>query len=486
MMRFVLLFLAYFLLNVVTAQTSLQNAIDKLAADPDLKHAGLGICVIDIESGKVIAQFEKDRSLIPASSLKVVTTATALSKLGVDFKFKTELQYDGKLESDGTLKGNLFIKGYGDPTLGSDRFKKAMPLDELLAEFVKAIKKAGIKRINGKIVGDASFYTSSVNGRSWIWEDLGNYYASGAWGLNILENRYYLNIQQNPKLGGMTTIESTKPSIPNLLLINEVRSAEANSGDNAYIFGSPYSYTRFVRGTIPVGKGIFTIKGSIPDPPFFTAHLLTEALENNGVLTSKMATSQFELEREEKVKIARKTIHTHYSPSLKEIVTETNLESVNLYCESMLRYLATTNGNNTEVEAGLEIIYKFWKEKGLDTEGFFMEDGSGLSPLNNVSAFHLAKILQLITKDKKLINSFYESLPVAGRSGTLENMLRGTIAENNLRAKSGGMNRVRSYTGYARTKSGKLLSFSMIANHFSCESKVMRQKMEKIMVELCR
>ena len=183
---------------------------------------------------------------------------------------------------------------------------------------------------------------------------------------------------------------------------------------------------------------------------------------------------------------ARKTIHTHHSPTLEKIIVETNMESVNLYCESMLRYLAANDVRGSGPESGLEIIYDFWKQKGLDTEGFFIEDGSGLSPYNNVSAFHLAKIMQLIAKDKQLYKSFSNSLPIAGRSGTMQYMLRGTIAENNIRAKSGGMKRVRSYTGYARTKSGKMLAFSIIANHFSCSSRDMRRKMEKIMLELCR
>ena len=485
MKHFVFVSLAYLLLNFVSAQTSLQKAIDALSKDQDLKHAGFGVCVIDVESGKIIAQNEMDKSLIPASSLKVVTTATALAKLGDDFKFKTELQYDGSLGSDGILNGNLYIKGYGDPTLGSDKFDKAIPVEKLMTEFVDAIQKAGIKQINGKVVGDASFFSSSVNGRTWLWEDLGNYYASGAWGLNILENKYYLNFQQNPKIGEQPKILNTDPSIPNLYLINEVNSAESNSGDNAYIFGSPYSYTRFVRGTIPVGKGTFTIKGAIPDPPFFAAHLLVNALEEAGISTSKRATSQFQLEQEDATKTKRKTIHTHYSPSLKEIAIQTNLESVNLYCESMLRYLAVS-AKSSGSENGLEIIKDFWKEKGLDVDGLYLEDGSGLSPYNSVSSFHLAKILQLIAKEKKLFNSFNESLPIAGRSGTLKYMLKGTAAENKIRAKSGGMKRVRSYTGYARAKNGKLLSFSIIANHFSCSSRDMRRKIEKIMLELCR
>lgn len=482
---FVLYLATYMLPFVLTAQSPLQKAIDLLAADPDMKHGSLGVCVMDVESGTVIAQFEKDRSLIPASSLKVITTAAALGQFGEDFRFKTELQYDGKLDDDGTLNGNLYIKGFGDPTLGSDKFDKAVPLEELMARFVNAVKKAGIKKINGKVVGDASFFSSQVNSRTWLWEDLGNYYAAGAWGLNILENKYYLHFKQNPKTGEQPSIERIDPAIPNLMLINEVQSAEANSGDNAYIFGSPYSYTRFVRGTIPSGKGTFTIKGAIPDPPFFAAHLLLLVLENNGVATSKMATSQMELEHEGIGSVDRKTIFEHFSPSLKDIVVETNLESVNLYCESMMRYLAAKNGYDNNGKPEVEVILDFWQKKGLETEGFFMEDGSGLSPYNNVSAFHLAKAMQLIGKDKKLFETIKQSLPVAGRTGTLKYMLKGTPAENNLMAKSGGMKRVRSYTGYARNRSGQLLSFSIIANHFICSGDVMRRKMEKVMAAIC-
>ena len=476
----------FFLLSNLQSQSLLDKAIERLANDPSLKNASLGISVLEVESGKQIAAHFPNQSLKPASSLKVVTTGVALALLGNDFRFKTVLEYDGTIDSEGTLHGNLYIKGYGDPTLASDHFKKAEKLNVVLSKWIAAIQKQGIKKIDGQIVGDASFFDSSVNGRTWLWEDLGNYYASGAWGLNIHENRYFLKFQQTARIGATPQIVSTSPQIPNLLLMNELKSAERGSGDNAYIFGAPYSYTRFVRGTIPIGSKIFTIKGSIPDPPFFAAHSLLYELEAKGISTNKLATSQFELDRLGESRKKRTSFYTYQSPTLKEIVKETNLKSVNLYCEAMLRMIGETKTGKGNAAAGLEEIKTFWEGRGLNMDGFFMEDGSGLSPQNAVSAFHMASILRKLARDKKLFPAFYDSLPIAGQTGTIRGMFKNSPAYGKLRAKSGGMTRVRSYTGYAKTKSGKLLSFSIIVNNFSGKSSAVREKLAIFMETLCR
>ncbi len=486
MNRFVFLFFSFLLIGeFLSAQSSLQKAVNTFAAAKQMQHGSISVSVIDIESGKLLASVNPYRSLTPASSLKVVTTATALAVLGKDYRFKTSLEYDGEIDENGVLKGNLYIKGFGDPTLGSDHYGDPPDLEALMKIFVDAIRQQGIKRIEGRIIGDASAFDTAVNGRGWLWEDLGNYYASGAWGLNIHDNRYYLDFQQTAKLGGQPEIIKTDPPIPNLFLINEVKAAGAKSGDNAYIYGAPYSYTRFVRGTIPVGKSTFTIKGSIPDPPFFAAHCLTQALAKEGIMTSLPATSQFELDRnKQSVAEKRASFYTHNSPDLTAIVKETNHKSINLYCESMLKTIGLERKGEGSTVAGMEVLTDFWSAKGLDTEGFFMEDGSGLSPRNGVSSYQLAKIMQLIAKDKALYASFEKSLPLAGRTGSMKWLLKGTVAEGVLRAKSGGMQRVRSYTGYARSKSGRLLAFSMIANNFTGESGGVRKKMERLMLAI--
>jgi len=475
-----------FLFGNTFAQSPLSSAVKQLADSEMLKYGDVSIAIIDVESGKTVASHRPNTGLTPASSLKVVTTATALALLGENYRFETTIEYDGAIDATGILNGNLYIKGHGDPVLGSDLYEDTPDLDALMQAFVGAIQKAGINKINGRIVGDGSYYETAVSGRSWLWEDLGNYYGSGAWGLNIHENLYYLYFQQSPKLGATPKIVRTTPAIPNLLLMNEIKSAGKGTGDNAYIFGSPFSYTRFIRGTIPIGSKEFKIKGSIPDPPFFAAHCLMKNLESNGVVTNKLATSQLELEREGNTKKTRKLIYTHQSPTLKDIVIVANQKSVNLYCESLLRAIGKKKSNEGSVKAGLDAIYDFWKARGVNVEGFFMEDGSGLSVRNSVSAHHLASIMRKIAKDKNLYDTFNMSLAVGGQSGTLKRMFKGTVGEGNVRAKSGGMTRVRSYTGYARSKSGKLLAFCMIANNFTGESSTMRKKMEKLMIAMCQ
>ena len=484
----ILLFTLLFFHNISFAQDNFEKALSDLKADATMKHAGLSVAVVDINSNNVIKAHNEDLLLTPASSLKVVTTACALQVLGPEFEFKTELQYDGSIDANGVLNGNLYIKGYGDPTLGSHHFEKVKNMEAVMSEFVNAIKREGITKINGKIIGDASYFGSAVNGRSWLWEDLGNYYASGAWGLNIHENLHFLELQQVSGLGNKPKFNKIEPHVPNLLFVNELKSAEKGSGDQAYIFGAPYSYTRFIRGTIPVGSGPFTIKGSIPDPPFFAAYTLMMYLEENGVETSKDATSLLELNRMNQQYSKGKVFHTFYtikSPPLSEIVKETNLKSVNLYCEAMLRTMGMQVKKQGTAEAGLEVINDFLKKNGIDNSAFFMADASGLSMRNAVSAKQMASFIAAIANDKNIRAIFEASLPKAGETGTLKGMFKNSIAVGKLKAKSGGMTRVRSYTGYATTKSGKQLAFSMIANNFTGKSSVIRAKMEKLMIAIC-
>jgi len=480
---FTIIFLGIFLPNVFSQ--GLNKAMQTFSNDPDFKYGGVSVSVMDVNSGKLLASQNPNLGLTPASSLKVVTTAAALNFLGEDFRFKTEIQYDGKIDADGTLRGNLFIKGYGDPTLGSHHFNKAEKLDVVMQKFVDEIKKAGIKKIDGYIIGDASFFSSETTGSKWLWEDLGNYYGAGAYGLNIQENLYFIDFQQVGKVGAIPPVAKIRPQIPNLLLLNEVKSDVKGSGDNAFVFGAPLTYTRYIRGTIPVGKKLFTIKGGIPDPPFFAAHYLASFLEKNGVTTSKLTSSYIDWERDQRNEDSKRfQLYTHYSPYLKDIVEITNMKSVNLYCEAMLRMIGHQVNSSPTPQAGLDAIFDFLKNKKMNVEGFFLLDGSGLSPMNSATTRHLADAIRIFITDKNISDNFKKSLPVAAKSGSMKYLLRGTAAEGKVFAKSGGMERVRSYTGYMKTKSGKLVSFSMIANNFTCKSSKVRKKMEKLMLAI--
>ncbi len=483
---FLFIICSLFPLSTLFSQSSIQKKIDALAAHPDLTHGQLSVALIDVTSNQLIAGHRADKTMIPASSLKVLITGIALKKLGRDYRFKTELAYDGTLTADGILKGNLIIRGYGDPTLGSHHFAKAEAYDIVLNKWTQAIRKAGIKKIEGYIIGDASYFSTQVDGRTWLWEDLGNYYGAGAWGLNFHENLYLLDLRQNGKLGATPPVVTVRPSVPNLQLINELTQAEKGSGDNAYIFGSNYGYTRFIRGTIPIGAGNFTIKGSVPDPPFFAAFQLMQHLEKAEIATSQRATSLYQL-KQEGISIGKKNvINTYYSPTLREIIKETNLKSVNLYCEALLRLLGKIEKGDADPALGIEVIMEYLNNNGLPAAGLFLEDASGLSPRNAVSARHLAAYLSYLKKQNDIFPDFKASLPVGGKSGALKYLFRGTVAENKVFAKSGGMNRVRSYSGYVQNKAGKWLAFSVIANNFTGKSATMRKEMEKLMLAFCQ
>lgn len=471
--------------SLCAAQSTLDKSIQKLLADPIMKHASISMTVMDVETGKTLSSHQPNLSISPASSMKVITTATALAILGEKFQFQTVLEYDGTINAAGILDGNIYIKGFGDPTLGAELPKGNLLSDDLMLKFVTAIQKAGIKKIKGKIIGDASYFNTETTPPSWQWNDIGNYYGAGVSGLNINANSYELFFRQNPSIGKQPKIEGTSPQLYNVQLINEVKTAARGTGDQCYIYGAPYQNTRFLRGTIPAGSGRFRVKGSLPDPAFSAAAMLLETLERQGVSTSKVATTYFELQEDKQVsKQARKELHIHFSKHLFDIAKVTNEESINLYCEAMLKTIGKKQKGVGSLGKGIEAVMEFWKARGVNMDGFYMEDGCGLSARNGISSKHFASILRKIKVDKGLGFDFKETLAVSGKTGTLKRMFKNTEAQGKIFAKTGSMNRIRSYSGYVASKSGRLLSFSIIVNNYHSSSSVCRKKLEGWMYSL--
>lgn len=228
--------------------------------------------------------------------------------------------------------------------LGSDEVKddeqpKVANMETLLNTFISEIRKMGITKIEGKIIGDDSYFNSTeLQPVTWQWNDLGNYYGAGPSALNFHENLYYLYFNRTNSIGSLTSVNKITPKIPYLTFQNEVRIGAKGSGDDAYIFGAPNTYDRYIRGTIPPGTSNFKIKGSVPNPAYFAAYSLMETLENNGIKTKKVATTELERIREgEKSTTARTVIYTHQSPMIKEIIARANEKSNNLYCEALLK-----------------------------------------------------------------------------------------------------------------------------------------------------
>ena len=460
---------------------SVRLAIQKMAADDQLKNASISFYALDLDSGKVIAGMGSNKSLVPASTMKLVTTATALELLGPGKRFSTYIKYSGSIDSNCVLNGNIYIAGGGDPCLGSDRFTKHY--GNFINKWANEIIKLGIDSINGRVIGDASIFNEQMIPSTWIWGDLGNYYGAGPCGLSIYENK--CNIEFNSgKKGDSTEVTCIYPYVPNLKFDNYVKSMVTQK-DLSYIFGAPYQENRIVKGGIPTNKKNYMIRGSIPDPAYLTAFELDMELRELGIKMTNPSTTvrkiKFESGIQEKTK--KHIITTTRSPRLTAIMNLTNTYSINLYAEHLMNQIGVFKYRSGDTGSGTQATTLFWKNTGLDIEGMYVNDGSGLSRFNAITAKQMVGILKHMneSRNKKL---FINSLPVAGKSGTLRNVGKGTAASGRVKAKSGYMIRVRSYAGYVTTKNKRNIAFALIVNNFNCTPFQMKKKMEKIMIKL--
>lgn len=465
---------------------SLQSVVNAINDDPLLRNASMSFYALDLNTGDAIAELNPEMSLIPASTMKLVTTATALEMFGPYFRFKTEIIADGRIDSTGVLHGNLRIRGGGDPTLGSKYFKKQNFNPFFMEKWVEAIKAAGIDSITGRVIGDARLFDDNTVPSSWSWGDMGNYYGASANGLSIYDNMCTLMFESGSNAGDSTTIQCVDPFIPEMTFQNSVKASNVNR-DNAYVYGGPYDPNHFVEGTIPKGKEEFGVKASIHDPAYVAAFELERTLIENGIYPTETATTirrhAQEFEFYDLPAENSKIIHEHQSPYLTSILYWVNMVSVNLFAEHLLYRMGAWKYGTGNVYNGTTAIERHWSSKGVDVKGMYQNDGSGLSRANAISAKHLTKILKSV-KGGKYGDTFLKSLPVAGKSGTLRSIGRGTSAAGNIQAKSGSMTRVRSYAGYATTKSGRKVAFAVIVNNFNCTGYQMKKKLEQIIVAI--
>lgn len=455
----------FFLISPAFAQTlkdDLGKAMSNLEKDEQFSHAIISMYVVDAKTG--IPLFEKNAAygLAPASCQKVLTSISAFSILGHDYKFKTELGYDGAIEK-GTLNGNIYIIGYGDPSLGSWRWKTTAE-DVVMGQFMAAISKKGIKHINGNLFGYDRKWESNTTPDGWIWQDIGNYYGAGASALNWRENQYDLVLEAGDKIGAPARIKKTNPVLESTGLYCEVKTAAKGSGDNAYIYLPPYSNAGYVRGTIPLGENNFMIAGALPDPGGQLVYRFAELMKDSvqGVLFAG-SFNGIEVDKKD-LPIKPVVFFTRQSPPLDSLNYWFLKRSVNLYGESFLKAIAYEKKGFGSTDSGVTLIKNFWKDKGIDPSAINIMDGSGLSPANRVTTSALVTAMQY-ARDKPWFASFYNALPEM----------------NGIRMKDGYINGVRSYTGYIKSKSGKEYTFSFIANNFSGNPGTVREKIWKLL-----
>lgn len=474
--RFFLILLLAFNWLFGFSQHDFQSELKKIIDQPEYKNATIGLSIIDLKNGSTVFELNSEKLLIPASTLKIVTSAAAIEILGPDYRFKTKVGFSGEILNINELHGDLVIKGGGDPTPGSKYFRNYGPIENFIQNWVQKIKLAGIGKITGNIILDNTIYDSEKIAPTWNWGDIGNYYGAGVNAFTCYDNLFEITFKSPELAGEKTEITGTNPKIEGIKIINEVVASD-DKRDLANVFGSPLDKNRVIRGTIPKNRDAFTIKTAMHNTEELIAEQLKKELEKEGVDFKGKVLS-------EKAQMHNITvIYFQESPKLADIVKILNHESVNLFAEHLVMQVAFEKTGKGNREVGINLIKEFWQSKGIKTEYLFMEDGSGLSHFNAVSPSLLTSVLVFMAKNSLNSEIFINTLPNAG-NGTLSSFDTESFPENTLKAKSGSMTRVRCYTGYLQLDSGDKTAFSIMFNHFSGSSTKLVNEIENLLISM--
>ncbi|MBD1392416.1 D-alanyl-D-alanine carboxypeptidase/D-alanyl-D-alanine-endopeptidase [Mucilaginibacter sp. ZB1P21] len=451
-----------------TLQQQIQTAFNRLQQDTQCRYASVSLTVLDAKTGEQVFTANPNMGLAPGSTMKAITSITALNVLGKDYRFKTAFSYRGTITADGTLNGDVIIRGYGDPTLGSWRWETTKEA-YIRNQFVAAIRKAGIKKINGRVIGDDSFFGTQSIPDGWIYQDLGTYYGAGTTPLCWHENQFSIRLrtgEANTPIG----VTGTSPEMPYLAFKSELVNGEAHTGDQAY----PYlptinSNIMYLRGTYAVDQTKKKIDAAIPDPAFDIAYRLTDTLQRLGITVSSTPESATTLKnKNQPIPQSTAQLLTINSPLLTEILYWQNHISINLYAEQLLlAVIPSPSTMQVTTNNGVTALQNFWAKKaGIDKHTLNVFDGSGLAPGNRVTTLTMSRILQSAAGET-WFKDFYDSLPVY----------------NNIHMKSGSINSAQAYTGY-QTHDGRQLCFSIIVNNYNGTGSGIRAKMFKVLDEL--
>jgi D-alanyl-D-alanine carboxypeptidase/D-alanyl-D-alanine-endopeptidase (penicillin-binding protein 4) len=419
-----------------TVVQKLDKAFQVLSNDPQAKYATTSLCVLDANTGKIVFAKNENTGLATASTLKTITAATAYSLLGKDFRYQTTLAYSGKV-NNGVLQGDLIIIGGGDPTLGSFRYAQQKE-NAVLTQWVKAIKDAGITKIEGRVIADDSAWGSSSVPDGWTWQDMGNYYGAAPSALSWRENQFDIKLKAGTRLNQPVTLTGMVPAMPYLQVVNELTTGAQGSGDNAYAFLPPLSRIAYLRGTWGLGIQKTGISAALPDPAYDAAYRLQDTLRRIGIPAGAVVTSRQLLADKLPVPVVSQPLTTITSPSLSEIIYWFNKKSINLYGENLIKTLAWKAGKPATTANGIEELLTYWTKKGLDKNALNMIDGSGLSPANRVTTYAMATIL-FHAQQEDWYADFYKSLPI----------------NNGMPLKSGSIKDVSAYAGYYTNPAGK-------------------------------
>jgi serine-type D-Ala-D-Ala carboxypeptidase/endopeptidase (penicillin-binding protein 4) len=439
-----------------------------LAATPASK-GEWGLLIADAQTGDTLFELNADKYFVPASNMKLFTTALALTKLGVDYRFHTTLETRGTLSSEGTLSGDLYLVGRGDPNLSNRKFPYNLkeefdgPPEKALAELADALVKAGVKEITGDVIGDDSYFPCESYADGWEIGDIVWEYGAAISAIVVDDNTVSLTLTPG-ELAGDPVQAVVAPPTPDFMVENDVVSSAADVKSDLILTREPGSKIVVVRGTMPAKTAPRKLVLAIHEPAEHAAALLARLLADRGVKIA--GTSRALHTSEVETAPPRVVLAEHVSVPLGDSVKLVNKISQNLHTEMLLRTSARQTGIWATPDDLMKFPADFYAAAGIAPGDVVQTDGSGLSRHDLVTPRAVVTLLKY-AQDQPWFDSYYTSLPVAGVDGTLESVLKNTVAAGRIHAKTGSVEHVRTRSGFVETPGGRRLIFSFLSNNQS-------------------
>ena len=458
-----------------------QTLIESIIADPTLENAVVGICAKTGDE-RMLAEINARTMMVPASNIKLISTGAAVHKLGADYRFETAVGHDGNIE-DGVLRGNLYIIGGGDPTLGS-KDSIAVSLDKVFAQWEDMIRQAGITKIEGRVIGDGRSFDGMMEEPTWLWNDIGTYYGTGTSGLMFYENMQSFTAAAGDSVGAPITISPSYPQTPWMEFRYNCTTGENGTGDRLYMYTSDLAPVAEIRGTFGLDRGKKIVDCSNKYPEYTCAYYFKNYLKKKGIECTEGA-GDYKLDYDWKTNGEVNILGKTYSPTLDRIIFETNHASNNLYAETLLRGLSREMTGSACYDSAYVALGDVFKELGVALKGADIQDGSGLSRQNYVSADFFCRFLEAMMSSPHF-EAYAASLPSPGGNGTLSYNMKSYPASvrERILVKSGSMNGVRCYSGYIIPTEGCKddgIIFSIMVNNCTSPTWKVRPLLDKIM-----
>jgi serine-type D-Ala-D-Ala carboxypeptidase/endopeptidase (penicillin-binding protein 4) len=408
----------------------------------------------------------------PGSTQKLFTTWIALDLLGGDRTYATELLGTGPI-ADGVLKGDLVIRGGGDPSFAGAQAGPARTAAAVFGGWAQALKRAGIRRIEGCVVGDGTFLEEEGPHPAELWEDAGNYYAGIVSGLSFNDNLFAAEFSGAAAPGKPVAMRGTSPRHTGIARFdNRLLTGPADSRDSAYFIGGWPSPVRILRGTYPAGRMPFVLKGSLPNPAWTCAREFHDFLAANGIAvagTGAACGDPLALPNRAPAANAEPIPGTRVeSPPLRELLRIVNQRSDNNWAAQTLALIGKGTGRAATWRGGLEAAYGWLDSRGFDRRRVHLKDGNGLSRYNWIAPAQTARLLAYAYRDAEFPEFRATLLGAPGSEGKLDRF--GPGWEGRLFAKTGTLEGVSALAGYLRAKSGKWLVFAIAANNFEARN----------------